>query len=271
MNGPSLRKASLSLIIAVTIGGALNRSESLAVDHQNTVEKDDQSASHLEGGKAYLGMRIEDLHPAIASHLPSIGSTGQGVMVHAVAADSPAAKAGIKPFDILLTYDDQKLYNHGQLLKLVGSDKPGREVAIGLIREGKREIVKIQLGERPAGWIASQLSEEKVARKPIQPGSHRDQLDRSPSGEIGTSWNRIDSIVVKRLDENRFRALLTHFDKDGNLEKHEYDGTREELRKLIDADDDLKMNERYHLLRSLDISDRGNPWQLFPDDKRSSF
>ena len=43
---------------------------------------------------------------------------GQGVLVVQVTPDTPAAKAGLRPRDILVNYDDQKLYSPEQLIKL---------------------------------------------------------------------------------------------------------------------------------------------------------
>ena len=65
---------------------------------------------------AYLGLFVAEIHPAVASHLPGLAFTGQGVIVQRVNPDSPAAAGGIREHDILLTYDDQKLFCHEQLV-----------------------------------------------------------------------------------------------------------------------------------------------------------
>jgi hypothetical protein len=259
-------------LIIVALGVGLNQSICQAKDNETSVGKDGKAAtpSTRGGGNAYLGLIIEDLHPAMASHVPGIGSNGQGVLVQQVSPDSPAGKAGIKEHDILLTYGDQKLFNHEQLLRLVSGDQPGTEVEIRLIREGKQETLKLRLEGRPANWIAPGFLEERPPRPP-RFGWRRGQPRFGPAVNMRASWNHIDSISIKRLEKNRFHAALTHVNNEGKLEKHEYEGTREELRKLIDADDNLKANERYHLLRSLDIGDHPNPWLLFPDDDSSSF
>ena len=225
--------------------------------------------------KAYLGLSIGDLHPALASHLPNLQSEGQGVTVESVSPNSPGAKAGIREHDILLTYDDQKLFSREQLVKLISHDRPGREVSIRLIRQGKEEVAKITLGERPLNWAPPPHWMER--RSPVPPIFERPPHVRNvPDATVRMNrprptWHHLDSITIKWLEKDRFRATLTHFDNEGKLEKHEYEGTREELRKLIDADDDLKPNERHHLFRSLDIEDHPNPWELLRDDTDSGF
>lgn len=268
-----VRLCKQGMIAIATLSVGLFQTVCWAKGEENPGGKDGNTVrppAQINERKAYLGLIIEDLHPAIASHLPGIGLTGQGVLVQLVSANSPAAKAGIKEHDILLTYGDQKLFSHAQLLKLVASDQPGSEIEIRLIREGKQETVKVKLDSRPAHWAGAGFGDEPVPRPP-RFNWRRGQPRFGPALGHRASWNRIDSITIKRLEGNRFHASLGHFTNEGKLETHEYEGTREELSKLIDADDDLKANERYHLFRSLDITDHPNPWALFPDDDSSGF
>lgn len=266
-----LRKRCVIVIAALSVG--LFQAVCLATDDENSSRKEGKTVitpARINEGNAYLGLMIEDLHPAIATHLPGIRSTGQGVLVQQVSADSPAAKAGIQEHDILITYGDQKLFNHEQLLKLVASDQPGAEIELRLIRQGKEETLKVKLDSRPANWFGPRFMDEPI-RRPLRFGWRRGQARFGPAVNPRASWNQIDSITIKRLEKSRFHASLGHFNNEGKLEMHEYEGTREELSKLIDADDDLKANERYHLFRSLDIGDHPNPWALFLDDESSTF
>ena len=69
--------------------------------------------------QAYLGVGVESLPTALTSQMPSVLSEGCGVLVADVAAGSPAEKAGLKQNDILISYDDQRLYSPEQFVKLV--------------------------------------------------------------------------------------------------------------------------------------------------------
>ncbi|MGO9463352.1 MAG: hypothetical protein ACLQIB_57100 [Isosphaeraceae bacterium] len=53
--------------------------------------------------QAYLGMEIEELSPALSSQLAGVVPPGQGVLVTRVPGDSPAAKAGLQSYDIMLS------------------------------------------------------------------------------------------------------------------------------------------------------------------------
>ena len=109
--------------------------------------------------QAYLGIGIEALHPSFATHLPDMLISGQGVLVRAVMPGSPAAKAGVKGDDILITYDDQKLFSPEQLAKLVMNHKPHRDVNLGIVRQGQVKHLRVTLGAH----------ERQVATAPTTP------------------------------------------------------------------------------------------------------
>ena len=75
--------------------------------------------------RAYLGLEIEPVPAAVFSQLSGIVPMGQGVLVANMPKDCPAAQAGLRRYDILLSYDDQRLHAPEQLIKLVRSDAPG--------------------------------------------------------------------------------------------------------------------------------------------------
>ena len=83
--------------------------------------------------QAYLGVQLEPLpRPWRASCRGSVPK-GQGILVLHVAKDSPAAKAGLQPHDIVTSYNEHKLSSPEQLVKLVRADKPGHEVTLGFV------------------------------------------------------------------------------------------------------------------------------------------
>lgn len=89
-----------------------------------------------------------------------------GLVVDAVEAGSPAEAAGVKPHDILLKLDDQKLINMPQLEVLVRAQRPGDSVTLTLIHEGKPTTVTAKLIEKevpildfssPAGVLPNRI------------------------------------------------------------------------------------------------------------------
>jgi serine protease Do len=233
-------------------------------------DEKDKAPAGAERHTAFLGVAIDEVHPAIASHLPDIESDEQGVLVREVSEDSPAARSGIKKHDILKTYDDQKLFSPEQLLKLVRSDKPGREVTLGLIRKGKTETVKVKLGEHTI--TAAQQKLEDSAPRSLASWLRTWGQRGMPGSEAGRpNWNSFDSMTLKKLDKDRFHASIKHTDKQGKMQTHEFEGTRGEIHKKIEADSDLTPEERTHLLRSLGLEGPSIPFRFFLEEPEFDF
>ncbi len=72
---------------------------------------------------------------------------GVGAAVVEVTPDSGAAKAGIQPGDIILAYDGRTLQQASDLPPLVGMTKPGTRVPVEILRNGKRQALRVAIGE----------------------------------------------------------------------------------------------------------------------------
>ncbi|MGE5191001.1 MAG: PDZ domain-containing protein [Deltaproteobacteria bacterium] len=206
---------------------------------------------------AFLGVYVSSVHPALAANVRGHLSPEQGLIVEELAEDSPAAAAGIKVHDILATYDDQKLFSAEQLAKLVQSDKPGREVAVGFLHDGKLEKAQIKLGEAEMpnlrGWLP-------VAEGPPHRFGGPRRMMRRLHGEPapGSEWENFDSLTLKKTGDDKFRVEVQYLDKEGKTRKHVFEGTREEIRKSILAEKDLQPAERMHLLHALGLPNIGD-------------
>jgi S1-C subfamily serine protease len=86
----------------------------------------------LDGRGAQLGVMVSDLDAK--------GAT-TGVKIDEVNQDSPAEKAGIKAGDIVVDYDGERVRSARQFTRLVQETPDGRSVAIGLMRDGKKQTV----------------------------------------------------------------------------------------------------------------------------------
>lgn len=91
----------------------------------------------------YLGVAVSAAPPALSHQLRL--AEGVGLVVDQVLPGSPAQKAGIQQYDLLVKLDDQKLVNPEQLVTLVKTFKPGREVTLEIVREGERQTLSATL------------------------------------------------------------------------------------------------------------------------------
>jgi hypothetical protein len=221
------------------------------------------AAKQPEKMQTFLGVGVESVPQALSSQMPGIVPKGQGVLVGRVAKDSPAAKAGLHPYDILLSYGDQKLSSPEQLVKLVREDRPGHEVALHFVRAGKPQSCKVTLGKHEAAHVSAQ---PRVFR--LRPEQRFRQLFPRPgSKDEDQAWESFDALKLTRLGNNRWRVEIEYRSKQGKTEHKTFEGTREQLRKDIQAEKDLPANERSHLLRALNLHEPVFEFHFPPFDK----
>jgi len=71
-----------------------------------------------------------------------------GVKVIAVAEEGPAAKAGVREGDLILTVNQKPVTDRRKLRSAVAGLRPGEKVVVETLRDGKVEIRVIQAGPR---------------------------------------------------------------------------------------------------------------------------
>ncbi|UCE46897.1 MAG: PDZ domain-containing protein, partial [Phycisphaerales bacterium] len=98
--------------------------------------------------RGFLGVAFQDVTPKIAEAL-GLEST-KGAIVTEVIPDSAAYEAGIKKYDVIEQCNGVSVEPGTRLLHLVASLKPGQEVELVVVREGKRQTLTVTLGERPS-------------------------------------------------------------------------------------------------------------------------
>jgi membrane-associated protease RseP (regulator of RpoE activity) len=239
----------MSVILAIlgTAGYCLAAEPAANEENQH---KTPATASSSESGqqmRPFLGIGLERVSPEMSSRIANLVSDGSGVMVAEVAEGSPAAKAGLKADDVIVKYDDQRLYAPEQFVKLVQNDKPNREIKLRVIHDDKAENLEVTLGERAAEHLAHNPAnangrQTRTAAKPETSGQNEDQLES------------FDELTLTRVDKNNFKAEIKYRDKNGKVETHNFQGTREQLRKDITGEKSLPSSERNQLLGSLSMS-----------------
>jgi hypothetical protein len=94
-----------------------------------------------------LGVTAGPMLPQVRAQLDL--PEGVGLSIDEVAADGPAAKAGVKQFDVLHKFNDQLVCSPEQLATLVKVVGVGTKVPLTLVRGGRETVVAVVLEERP--------------------------------------------------------------------------------------------------------------------------
>ena len=114
--------------------------------------------------RGYLGIGVQ---PADAKMLAGLGiakDAGVGVLVNRVESDSPAAKAGIEPGDLITSIAGRSVHTPGELVATISEIAPGSEVDLRAIRNSDERRMRATLAERPD--VGGPQAERNSAAKP---------------------------------------------------------------------------------------------------------
>ncbi len=148
--------------------------------------------------RGWLGVSIQPLTPELAK---SFGAKDtKGILVSDVMPDSPAARAGIKPGDIVVEYDGKKMEAPADLQRAVGLTNPGQEVHVKVWRDTGEKTLSFKIGEAP---------DEREARSPAGRARSMLGLDVKPitpevAHQLGLSSN--EGVVVARVEDGSAAA-----------------------------------------------------------------
>jgi serine protease Do len=99
-----------------------------------------QPADATKGqSRAYLGLSVEPVREG-----------ERGVAVRGVTPDSPAARAGIMPGDVVVKVGDRDVSSPEDLIAAVARHQPGETLTFRVVRQGQETDLSVALGERPA-------------------------------------------------------------------------------------------------------------------------
>jgi hypothetical protein len=104
----------------------------------------------------WLGLTVARLDDSLRAHAKDIPA-GFGFVVASVEAGSPAAEAGVKPYDVFWKLGDQWVANQAQLFALLRLHEAGDEVTLGIYRSGESLTVPVVLARMPGEHLLGKL------------------------------------------------------------------------------------------------------------------
>ncbi len=115
------------------------------------------AAQILERGYAshpYIGVRLQALTPQLAKEINATTSECRlpevnGVVVVEVMANSPAARGGLKPCDLIEKVGDKAVRNASEVQLGVDRGRVGESLAITVLRNGTRQNLTVRPAELP--------------------------------------------------------------------------------------------------------------------------
>ena len=97
--------------------------------------------------RGWIGVEPNDLSPELADTFDV--KAREGVIITGVLQNGPAARAGIRPGDVIESVGERKVSDVAQLLTIVAALKPGTPVKVTVIRKNQSVDIDLTPGVRP--------------------------------------------------------------------------------------------------------------------------
>jgi serine protease Do len=146
---------------------------SFAIPIDVALQVKDQIVATGKVSHARLGVAVQELNQSLADSFKL--DQPDGALVASVDPDSPAAKAGLQPGDVILSYNGNPINSSGDLPAMVGMAKPGDRAKLEVWRGGRRQTLNATLsatrdaGDANAQAAAAQGGKLGVAVRALTP------------------------------------------------------------------------------------------------------
>lgn len=156
----------------------------------------DQIETHGHVTRAYLGVNIQEVTPAIAKALGLNGP--EGALISAVSPDSPAERAGLKVGDVILDINGARVSERNQLRMQVSLMNPDQSVKLKVFRNGSNVDMTVRLSEMPGEKVAKADTAGEDHDAALQ-GVSVEDLDARTARQLGLPANT-QGVVVTDVD-----------------------------------------------------------------------
>jgi S1-C subfamily serine protease len=165
-------------------------------------------------GKAWLGVHTQAVDKDLAAAFNL--KTETGAIVNQVAEDSPAAQAGIKEDDIIVSFNGSPVVSDKDLADLVAAASPGEKSTVTVLRNDNRKDISVTLGTRDEK-AESDNSDGPKGRV----YSYGFGQDDQEYGYVGVKLLGISEELAKHFGADNGGALVDAVEQDSPAQKAE--------------------------------------------------
>jgi len=161
----------------------------------------------FDSDRGFLGVHLDDLEGQLGEYFGV--EDGNGALVTEVVEDSPAAKAGLKAGDVIVKVGSQDVDSAKAVHKALADTEPDQQMAVEVVRKGKKKEVSVTLGEMPENEFAKRMEfigddddHFTIRRAPHMMMHSRDYGDRD-----------VDVRVIRRDAEGELKEMREELHK----------------------------------------------------------
>ena len=142
--------------------------------------------------RGFIGVTLTDVTPGLQRALGL--SVAEGAMIQDISPRSPAERAGLRPYDVIVQVESRPVVTNEELIRDISSRQPGTVARLDVVRDGRRQSVPVKLAERPARGeeFDSSIGLERPARPSPRPP------DAQPL--LGVTVRELDRAFVGRQE-----------------------------------------------------------------------
>jgi serine protease Do len=147
-----------------------------------------KTTGHVSRG--YMGVYLTDVTPDLQRSLSL--STGHGALVQDVTGGSPAERAGLHVYDVILDVEGRDVGTNEELIREISARQPGTTTRLGVMRDARRLTMNVKLAERP---LKGNTDNDGLANEP-----RPHPPEPSPDVPLGLTVREIGRDFSARLD-----------------------------------------------------------------------
>ena len=144
--------------------------------------------------RGYIGVALRDVDPDLQRSLNL--TVARGALVQDITQGSPGDRAGLRPYDVIVSLDDRAVSNDDELIRQIAARAPGSAARLRLVRDGHEQSVTLKLAERPPR-DAGVGSQGDPTGPPPAP---RKADPANGEGLLGLTVRDLDRVTVERLE-----------------------------------------------------------------------
>ena len=190
----------INTAIASRSGGYMGVGFAVPIDLAHEVMKRIRQTGHVTRG--WMGVGIQRLTPELAESMKL--KTDQGVLVSQIFEGGPADKAGIKAGDAIIELNGKPVKTPSELQNTVAWLAPGAKTDVVILRDGKRQTLKVTVDKRPE-------QPEALAAAPGAPANLKDLGIEvgpvTPEAEQRYGYKRGQGVLITDVDPSGTGAV----------------------------------------------------------------
>jgi serine protease Do len=155
--------------------------------------------------RGYMGVLLTDVTPALQRSL-ALGAS-RGALVQDVTAGSPAERAGLHVYDVILDVEGRDIATNEELIRNISARQPGTVAHLGVVRDTRHFTLPVKLAERPVRDDGENQDLVDGRTRPRSPGDAPElplglavrDLDRAFAGRLAIP-DTVEGVIVSRVD-----------------------------------------------------------------------